>query len=125
MTTIMIRKYTAKPRFKPHFNEAMGIRVSTAAEYVAEMKKRGLEPYKPDQVKQYKPKPYVPSQWAHDMINSARQSGYKVGDRWKNEIRKAGVKPVPKSLREGLDNYYGRGGFTDKEVRDEDHASRR
>jgi len=86
-------------RFKPHFNRTTDRYYGSEADYTADLKKRGLEPYNPDNVTKRKQKSYKPSKWAHEMVNAAKGKNGKVGDRWKEEVaKKGGFKQVPDNL---------------------------
>ena len=58
-------------RFKRHYNHAMGKEYHTARDYVADLKKHGMEPYKPGEVKSKlkSGEPYKPSEWAKKMTH--------------------------------------------------------
>ena len=93
---ILVRKYTAKPRFKPHYNSATGRYYGTAKEYTEDLKKKGLEPVKDLNEPSIKGKAYKPSAWARGMANeiqNARKADGSVdlGDRFKDELKKRGV----------------------------------
>ena len=67
-------------RFKPHYNSALGKHYGNKADYLADMKKGGFEPYKPGAAEKVNPrKEYKPSQWAHDMANEIKKSTGKDG----------------------------------------------
>ncbi len=104
MTTIIVKKHTAKLRFHPHYNRTTGRYYGSEGDYTADLKKRGLEPYNPEGV-QKRPdrKSYKPSEWAHQMVNAAVGSNgkVKVGDRWIDEVLKDNKpRPMPDSLPE-------------------------
>ena len=97
---ILVRKYTARPRFHPHFNKTTDRYYGTEADYTTDLKVRGLEPYNPSNVQSRPPRgPYKPSQWAHDMVESGKGKGGRVGDVWKEEVaKKGGFKRPPKGI---------------------------
>jgi len=67
---IIIKKSSSSMRFQPHFNHATGRFYHTSSDYVSDLKKKGLEPYRPDQVqnKLKSKEPYKPSEWAKKMV---------------------------------------------------------
>ncbi len=101
--TILVRKHSARPRFKPHFNSAMGKYVGTRSDYLKTMRSMGLEPQR--DVKRAPPKPYKTTQWARDMVKSAVGSDGKVrvGSRFIEQIKErcGGFKPVPQDVPQG------------------------
>jgi hypothetical protein len=89
-------------RFKPHYNSAFGKMIHTKKEYLSEMKRTGSEPYRGEGRKTSSAKPYIPSEWAHKMVNSVnhdRKGKPIVGERFINELKKHGMKEVPRELR--------------------------
>jgi len=100
MANIIIRE-SQSMRFKPHMNMALGKYIHTKKEYLGEMKRQGCEPYRPQEVKQYKPSKYKTSQWAHDMVRAAKRNTDKHGNvhlsgAMREELHKANMKEVPK-----------------------------
>lgn len=73
-------------RFKPHFNREMcdranpnGKMIHTKEDYLREMKQRGLEPYRPQEVKQYEKKKYLPSKEAREIVSYVQAHKDKEG----------------------------------------------
>lgn len=69
---IYTKKYTAKPRFKPHYNTSMMKYYETKDSYLSDIKKHGLEPYR-GETSRPGPKPYVPSKEAHQFVESIKK----------------------------------------------------
>lgn len=74
------------PRFKPHFNRELvdkanphGQMIHTKEDYLKEMKKRGLEPYRPDEVKRPASKKYTPSKECREIVNYVEKNKKKDG----------------------------------------------
>jgi hypothetical protein len=67
----IITSKTKSRRFKPHYNNAMGKYYHTSRDYVSDMKKNGMEPYNPSDVKPRlsSNKKYEPSEWARKMTH--------------------------------------------------------
>ena len=88
-------------RFKPHYNHAMGKKYHTAEDYVKDMNKMGLEPYKESQVKKIVSKPYKLDQKATEMIHQAAEydrTGKKPGSRFIDAYNKLGIIKAPKNI---------------------------
>lgn len=110
-------------RFKIHTNRELRdpsgkpMRFYSERDYNEELKKRGLERY--DESKHtsgYKPKKYEGvSESAQRMMNSVtydKKTGKpNIGSRYIDELRKMGVKEVPKEIRNRQ-----HGGFTDGRI---------
>ncbi len=83
-------------RFKPHFNRATGKRYHTSKDYVADVKRLGLEPYR-GEVKKKASKPYVASKQVREMVNCLGKG--KPGGRYMEALNKMNkVKAVPKGI---------------------------
>ena len=79
------------PRFKPHFNRELGKTYYSSRDYVADMKKAGIEPYNPSGIKHNAPKPYVESEWARSMKQDiVDRKGRPAGGRFVDELKKRG-----------------------------------
>ena len=80
------------PAFKPHYNRELGKRYYSAKDYVADMKKSGVEPYNPSTVaKREESKPYQQSEWAKEMVRDIKnRNGRAPGDRFVSELAKRG-----------------------------------
>lgn len=79
------------PAFKPHFNRELGGYYHSSKDYVADMKKIGAEPYRPDKVKKASSIPYQRSKWCNDMIADIKnRKGGKPGDKFLNELAQRG-----------------------------------
>jgi len=74
---IIVKKNSESKRFKPHYNSSMGKYYHTKNDYLGDMKKHDLEPFR--EVKRDAPKPYKPSQWAHSMANAIQRRTEKDG----------------------------------------------
>lgn len=95
---IHIKKETN--RFHRHFNHATGKEYFTARDYVADVKKMGLEPYR--EVSKPAPKKYEGvSDEARRMMASVTYTDGKpnVGDRYIDALKQMGMKPMPNDLR--------------------------
>lgn len=88
---IIVKKHTASPTFKPHFNRELGKKYYTAKEYYSDMKAKGLEPYNPSKITRPEPKPYKQSAWAKAMLQDIKdRKGRPPGDRFISELAKRG-----------------------------------
>lgn len=69
MVNIIIRKSGSSGRFVPHMNHAMGKYYHTSKDYLGDMKAKGMEPYRPQDVKTKlkAQEGYKPSEWAKKM----------------------------------------------------------
>ena len=96
MVHILVRKYTAKPRFKPHYNSSLGKYYGTSREYVADLKAKGLEPAKEMSSHKTISTPSGPSKWCRDMTNEIKNSkktkdgGVILSDRFRDELKSKG-----------------------------------
>jgi hypothetical protein len=104
---IIVKKNASHSMFRPHQNEALGKFYHTKEDYLRDVKKAGLEPYK-GQVKREAPKRYEGvSIEARKMMNevSYRRDGRpNIGDRYIEKLKSMGMKAMPKELmnkREG------------------------
>lgn len=89
---IIIKKTPSNRAFHPHMNHALGKYYHSKHDYLSDMKKAGLEPYDGYR-KEYKPKKYKPSKWAHEMVEARRHMS-KASGRWRDEVnRVSGYKP--------------------------------
>ena len=95
MTEIIMGK--GGERFKPHYNHTTERRYHTKADYLADLKAKGLEPYR-GEISRKAPKKYEASPQAREMVESLRK-GHKPGDRYFDALKKMGVRKVPDSLR--------------------------
>lgn len=90
-------------KFKAHMNHAMGKYYHTSKDYVSDMKKMGLEPFREGSVKPFKPGTYNGvSEDAKRMMNSVtydKKGKPNIGDRYIEKLKSMGVKEVPKDLR--------------------------
>ena len=94
---ILVRKYTAKPRFKPHYNTATGRYYHTSREYVDDLKAKGLQLVKSLPSQHTPPPSHKPSAWSRTMANTIRnaKSVRNLGSRFYDELRKKGVNARP------------------------------
>jgi len=80
----------ATPKFKRHFNRAMGKYYHTEKDLRSDMKAQGLE-FKTGEVKQRESKPYEKSEWSKAMLQDIKnRKGRAPGDRFINELAKRG-----------------------------------
>lgn len=97
-------------RFKTHTNRELKdrsgkpMRFHTERDYNSELKKRGLERYDENKHnKSYEPKKYEGiSDSAKRMMNQVtydKKGKPNIGDRYINELKRMGVREVPKELR--------------------------
>lgn len=106
MTTIHMK---TSEKFKIHANRELKdpsgkpMKFYREKDYNAELKKRGLERYDESKIKRYQPKKYNGvSDEARRMMNSVsydRNGRPNIGDRYINELKRMGVKDVPKEIR--------------------------
>jgi hypothetical protein len=109
---IIVKKEASHSLFRPHMNQAMGKFYRTKSEYLGDMKKMGLEPFK-GVVKRETPKRYEGvSVEARKMMNSVtygRDGKPNVGDRYYDKLKEMGMKKVPKELiGKQSGGFYGR-----------------
>ena len=117
---IIVKKNASHSMFRPHYNSSMGKKYYTKDDYMSDLKKHGLEPYNPKDVKPYKRKEYKPSAWARSMVRNIQHDKHGkpiVGDRYWDEINRRGVvshakaKKMKLDLRSKINNMEG--GFID------------
>lgn len=94
--TILVRKYTASPRFKSHYNTTMDRYYHTRDDYLGDLKSKGLQPYDPNAVKEPVRTPHKPSKWARNMYstiqaNRTKDGRTRVGSVFHRELEKHGV----------------------------------
>lgn len=99
---ILIRKYTAKPVFHPHFNRAMGKYYHTSSDYYGDLKAKGLQPASKEEPKS-KRTPYKMSEWgkamAEEIKNGSKNGKYKPSDRFITEMKKKGMDYTEQGLK--------------------------
>ena len=117
---IMVRKYTAAPRFHPHFNQATGRYYGTSSEYYSDLKRRGLEPFdgNMEHRSDSNRKSYKPSKEANEVYkaihDASRDGKFRAGDRLKDKIMQMSRgKPVVASQVDlaKLPAHYQKGGW--------------
>ena len=119
---IMVRKWTAKPVFRPHFNRSTNRYYGTSAEYYGDLKSKGLEPYSGEQTVPNLRKPYIPSQTANELYQTIRETRHgrkldakiNLGDNFKDALMELSRhKPVAQNQidRDKLPSHYQKGGF--------------
>lgn len=87
---IIVKKHGESKRFYPHMNREMGKYYHSSKDYVADMKKAGVEPYR-GASKKKEVKPYERSQWCKEMLSDiSRRKGAKPGSGFINELKKRG-----------------------------------
>jgi hypothetical protein len=91
-----IKKYTESLKFKPHYNSEMGKYYDTKKEYFDDMKAKGLEPYRGDNVNKREPKSYTPSKQCREITNTLERVG--LTGSVKVALAKMGIKVAPKDL---------------------------
>ena len=83
----IIHKESQSGRFKPHYNTATGVYYHEKKDYLNDLKKKGLEPYKPGAAEKVNTrKEYKPSDTARGLINTIKSSTGKDG-----KVRLGGV----------------------------------
>lgn len=86
---IIVKRSSA--RFTPHYNREFGKYYHSSRDYVSDMKRAGVEPYRPDKVSKPSSKPYVRSEWGNEMMKDIKsRKGRKPGDRFIKELEKRG-----------------------------------
>lgn len=96
--------------FAPHFNRTMGKYYGDKHEYLSDMKKQGMEPYNPENVKKREKKSYTPSTWARKIVRQVESTGHVSGNVL-NELRKANVRNVPTELLKATKEKDPKGGW--------------
>lgn len=120
MTYIIVKKTASHSAFRPHFNRATDRYYHTKEDYLGDLKKRGLEPYKPGAAeKAVKKTDHKASEWAKDMVRAVhnapkdKKGRPMLGERWHKSLEKKGVsirKKPDSSKASGLNTKEG--GFT-------------
>ena len=116
---ILVRKYTARHIFHPHFNRSMGRYYGTEKEYYSDLKSKGLEPFDGNYKQASDRKPYRPSNKARELYYAIKQAKHSdgkfyVGDRFKEALMDLSKgKPVVQSQVDidKLPAHYQKGGF--------------
>lgn len=110
---IIVRKGPSHSLFRPHFNTSTGRYYRTRDEYMGDLKKLKLEPFK--EVCKEPSKPYVMDQDGREMCRQAaayERRKEKPGSRFRKEFAKLGVAKKPKWLTDAQSLV---GGFTQGE----------
>ena len=108
---IIVKKNASHAMFKPHYNSSMQKYYHTKDDYMGDIKKFGLEPYK--EIERPKSKPLVMSSEGREMVRQAsiyEKRHEKPGSRFREAYAKLGIAEVPKWLRDAKD-MVNRGGF--------------
>lgn len=90
---IIIKKNRESKRFYPHMNRELGKYYHSSRDYVSDMKRAGVEPYRPGEIKRPEAKKYERSDWAKSMyadISRRAKDGRKPGEKFINELKKRG-----------------------------------
>lgn len=101
--TFYLKKYTEAARFKPHYNSEMGKYYDSKKEYFADMKAKGLEPYREGDVHKREPKTYTPSKQCREITKTLERNG--LTGCVKEQLAKMGIKDIPKNVD------YSKGGW--------------
>ena len=93
---ILVRKYTAKPIFHPHYNSATDRYYYTKKDYLSDLKAKGLEPASKSMEHPIQPHHRPLTRWAREMANAidlAKQPDgtVRVGSVFRDELKKRGV----------------------------------
>jgi len=94
---IIVKKHASHSMFRPHYNSSMGRYYHTRDDYMGDIKKYGLEPYRV--IEKQKSKPMVMSQEGREMIHQAasyEKRKEKPGSRFVDAINELGVAKKPK-----------------------------
>lgn len=97
---IMVKKYTARPIFRSHYNTATGRYYGTKQEYLSDLKAKGLEPATSSGEHQVPALKHKPTRWSHEMVEAIKAAkqpdgSVRLGDRFFDELSKKGVKARP------------------------------
>lgn len=88
---IIVKQGPSHRGFVPHFNQALGKRYHTKDEYVADLKRHGLEPQSKSGVRKIEEPTYKMSKWAKDMGEQIKaQRGKAPSGRFLDELDKKG-----------------------------------
>jgi len=101
-------------RFVPHFNRATGKKYYCSSDYVADLKRMKLEPYR--EIEKPKSKPYVMSPEGREMVKQAaayERRKEKPGSRFIKALNEVGIARKPKWLTDAESLV---GGFKQGEV---------
>jgi hypothetical protein len=74
----IIKKGGGSERFKPHFNRSLDKYYHTKDDYLGDLKKMNLEPYRGEQSNPSKK--YEPSKWAREVTNEIQKRTDKNGN---------------------------------------------
>lgn len=110
---IIINKQAKHQMFKPHMNTSLGKYYHTKEDYLRDLKKMKLEPYKA--VDPRKPTPYKMSAEGREMVKQAAEyerRKEKPGSRFIKALNECGIANKPKWL---TDAESLQGGFNDKD----------
>lgn len=76
--TVFVKKYSETMHFKPHYNSSTDSYYHTKADYLSDLKSKGLEPYNPNY--QHPPRPkYKISRRAKSIINEIKNQSDNCG----------------------------------------------
>jgi hypothetical protein len=94
---VIVKKSASHSIFKPHYNTSMGKFYHTKSDYMGDIKKHNLEPYR--NVEAPKSKPLEMTREGRDMCRQAaayEKRGEKPGSRFQEAYAKLGVAKAPK-----------------------------
>ena len=108
---IIVRKHATHSMFRPHFNSSLNKFYRTKDDYMGDLKKMKLEPYR--EIERPKSKPYVMSQDGREMVKQAaayEKRKEKPGSRFIKALNETGIAKKPKWITDAESMV---GGFKD------------
>lgn len=96
---IIIKKTASHSMFRPHFNNSLNKYYHTKDEYMGDLKRMKLEPYR--EIEPRKPAPYKMSEEGREMVHQAaayERRKEKPGSRFIKALNEVGVARKPKWL---------------------------
>ena len=113
---IIIKKQASHAMFRPHFNSSLNKFYRTKDDYMGDLKKYKLEPYR--EIEKDKAKPYVMSKEGREMVKQAAEyekRRERPGSRFTTALNELGIAKKPKWLTDAESMV---GGFKQGEVDD-------
>lgn len=114
---IIVKKHASHAMFRPHFNSSLNKYYHTKDEYLGDLKKHKLEPYR--EIEARKPAPYVMSKEGREMCRQAaayERRKEKPGSRFIKALNEVGIAKKPKWLTDAQSLV---GGFTQGETNED------
>lgn len=112
---IIVKKTASHSMFRPHYNHSLNKMYHTKEDYLGDLKRMNLEPYR--EIERPQSKPYQMSKEGREMVKQAaiyEKRKEKPGTRFTKALNELGIAKKPKWLTDA-ESITNRGGFNDKD----------